>query len=107
MVAPVIIQILFWIGVVFCVATGILFICAGRQLCADLTGGMTGPVPGDTAGDIAPVVGAFSRTATWTGLAYIFLGPLVLRVYAELLIVIFRIHDTLKEIKRNTEPTVP
>ena len=37
------------------------------------------------------------------GLAIIILGPLGARVYAEMLIVIFKINETVTEIKRNSE----
>ena len=37
------------------------------------------------------------------GLAIIILGPLVARVYAEMLILIFKINEAVTEIKNNTE----
>jgi hypothetical protein len=33
------------------------------------------------------------------GLALFFLGPLVIRICSELLIVVFRIHDTLSDVR--------
>lgn len=38
------------------------------------------------------------------GLLLIILGPIGVRFYAEMLIVVFRINDTLTDIKNNTEP---
>ncbi len=70
MITPVIIQVLFWMGVVASVVAGVASI-ANRQ----------------------PVL----------GLLLIIVGPLVVRVYAELLILLFRINETLTDIKNNTE----
>ncbi len=68
MITPVIIQILFWIGVVGSVILGLILIIVG------------------------------GANARW-GLMWILLGPIVTRVYCELLIVIFSINDTLTEVK--------
>lgn len=40
----------------------------------------------------------FRRGGFWTGLLSLVLGPIMVRVYAELLIVLFRMHDALNEI---------
>ena len=40
----------------------------------------------------------FRRGGFWMGLVYLVLGPIMVRVYAELLIVLFRMHDALNEI---------
>jgi hypothetical protein len=71
MVTPVIIQILFWIGVAGSVLVGLVAL-----------------------GNDEPVA----------GLLLIVLGPLFVRIYCELLIVIFRIHDSLRAVERNTAP---
>ncbi len=39
----------------------------------------------------------------WIGLVYLILGPIAVRVYCELLIVVFKINDQLNEIRKNTE----
>lgn len=36
------------------------------------------------------------------GLIMLFVGPLIVRVWCELLILLFRIYDSLEEIRRNT-----
>ena len=77
MVTPVIIQILFWIGVVVSVIGGLISIIGGAV--SDYGGG----------------------AMVFMGLLYIFLGPLVVRIYCELLIVVFSINDTLTEIKNS------
>jgi len=51
-------------------------------------------------GGLALLVTGETNIERLTGLLVVFMGPLVIRIYAELLIVIFRIHDTLREIKQ-------
>ncbi len=70
MVTPLIIQVLFWVGVAGSVVVGLAAL-------------------GDS-----PL----------GGLLIIVLGPLFVRIYCELLIVIFRIHDSLRTVERNTAP---
>jgi hypothetical protein len=69
MVTPVLIQVFFWVGIASCV------IAAIGQL---FTFGLDGIL-------LAPVV--------------LVVGGIAVRVYCELLILMFRIHDTLQEIK--------
>jgi len=71
MITPVIIQVLFWIGVVACVIAAIANILKG--------GG-----------------------EAFLGLLMLFLGPIAVRIYCEILIILFRINDNLTEIKQNT-----
>ena len=68
MIAPVVLQVVFWIGVVLCLIFGFIAMGQGGE-------GIVG------------------------GLMLIFFGPLLTRVYCEFLIVIFRIHETLKDIR--------
>ena len=77
MVTPVIIEILFWVGVIFCVITGLILIVAGIK--ADLA------------------------QSVLSGVLLVVFGPLVVRVYCEILIVFFRINETLTEIKHLLE----
>jgi len=65
---PVIIQVLFWLGIAVSVIGGLAAIASD-----------------------APVL----------GLTWILVGPLIVRVYCELLIVVFKIHDSLRAIERN------
>ena len=74
MFTPVLVQILFWIGIAGCVFTAL------GQLIAGFRGG----------GAIGGVVLA---------LLTLIVGPIVVRVYCELIIILFRIYDTLQEIK--------
>ena len=72
MITPTIIKIVFWIGLVVTVLGGLIFLLAGN-------GGVR-----------------------FLGLLYLVLGPLGVRVYCELLIVIFKMNETLSSIERNT-----
>jgi hypothetical protein len=74
MVTPVIIQILFWIGTILCLVIGAVMI-----------------IMGVTQGGPPHYV--------WKGVLLFVLGPLGVRVYCEILIVFFRINETLTEIK--------
>ena len=76
MITPVIIQIVFWLGVVACILTGLSFIWAGIQL--------------DARYGVA-------------GFLILIFGPLVVRIYCELLMILFRINETLTEIKHTLE----
>ena len=81
MVTPIIIQVIFWVGVAGCIIVGLVGIFSA-----------SGPTPGKDIG---------------TGLLVLFLGPLVVRVYCEILIIFFRINETLTEIKHGLEGKKP
>ena len=68
MITPIVIQILFWLGVAASVIAGIVLIAGGNV----------------------------------QGILLIIFGPIGARIYAELLIVFFRINDHLREIQQNT-----
>ena len=79
MVTPAIIQILFWVGVVISVLAG-----------------------------LGTMVFSFTRYGGgagtfFGGLLFIILGPVVVRIYCELLILFFRMNETLTEIKNALE----
>ena len=73
MVTPLLVQILFWIAIVVDVITGIVMVATG-----------------ELGTDIA------------SGILVIVLGPLLIRIYAELAIVLFRINESLWDIRTNT-----
>jgi len=77
MITPTVIQVLFWIGVVLSVIVALVMLVSGI---------------------VKAEVGA-----ALLGLLYLFLGPLMVRIYCELIIVLFRILDMLVDIKKNTE----
>ncbi|MEW6212472.1 MAG: DUF4282 domain-containing protein [Acidobacteriota bacterium] len=79
MITPIIIQIIFWIGVALVVILGFLTIAAGASAFRD--GGLV----------------------ILIGLLYIVLGPIIVRVYCELIIVAFRMNESLSDIKNILE----
>ena len=81
MLIPVLIQILFWVGTIACVVGGLMV---------------------TTGAAAVPKEAAMVRNHVLAGAALIFLGPFILRIYCELLIVVFRMNDTLTEIRNNT-----
>ncbi len=81
MITPTIIQIIFWLGVLVCVIVAFGAIVGGSAMSGT---GMGGPL---------------------YGLLILVLGPVLVRVYCELLIVLFRIYDSLSAIERNTSGT--
>lgn len=80
MITPMIIKIIFWIGVGLSVLSGLGIIISGFS---------------------AYYGGGFQ---VFLGLVVIVVGPLVIRIYCELLIVVFKMHDALQTIKDNTTP---
>ena len=69
MITPTIIKIVFWIGLVISVLLGLTLLLGGE-----------------------------SGAVRVLGLLYLILGPLFVRIYCEVLIVIFKIHETLHSI---------
>jgi len=90
MITPIVIQIVFWLGVIGCVIAGI-----GMMLSASATSALMPQMPGPAQG--LQVVG---------GLAVIIFGPLACRIYCELLILLFRMNESLTDIKRSLAPGV-
>lgn len=82
MITPVIIKILFWIMAGLFIISGLVTIVAGV---GNYGGGM----------------------AVLTGLGLIILGPLVARIYCELLIVIFSINQNVREINERAKGELP
>jgi len=79
MLTPVLIQIIFWVGAGICILIGLMFILSGATA---------------QYGGSANVL---------KGLAILILGPLTVRIYCEILIIFFRINETLTEIKHVLE----
>ena len=73
MFTPEIIKVIYWIGVVVAVLAGL--------------------------GSVATAMFAKSLWGMAMGLLWIVLGPILVRVYCELLIVIFNIYGVLREIR--------
>ena len=78
MITPTIIHILFWVGAVLCVLVGLVEIIAG--------------VAGKDNGGMLVL----------RGLITMILGPIFVRVYCELVMLAFKMYDSLKVIEQNT-----
>ena len=90
MITPLIIQVLFWIGVVVSVIWGLIVLVGG------LVSGFG--------------VNQFGGNGTAAILGSLCLGPIIIilgilfsRIYAELLILFFRMNDTLTDIKEELQ----
>ena len=70
MVTPILIQVVYWIVTVVVIVGGLVVLVAAPE-----------------------------GTERALGLAVLVLGPLVVRVYAEVLLVVFRINETLTDIR--------
>ena len=77
MITPIIIQILFWLGVIIAIIFGIVSI-----------------VYGVIRSDIPTLL---------YGLLVLILGPVAVRIYCEILILFFRINETLTEISNKID----
>ena len=84
MITPVFIQVLFWIGVGMCVLLGLA--------------GIIGGASSDYGGGGRQVLG---------GVLTILVGPILVRVYCELILVAFRIYDVLIEIRDGRRGDAP
>jgi NADH:ubiquinone oxidoreductase subunit 6 (subunit J) len=84
MVTPVIIQVLFWIGAILCIIIGAIMMIYG-----------------------ATHYRLGQDHYLWKGFLLLLLGPLGVRVYCEILIIFFRINETLTEIKHLVERPAP
>ena len=79
MITPVVVQILFWLGVLACVGVALAIL-----------------------GGSSSFAGASPVDPKLMALAVVVVGPLLLRFYCELLIVLFRMYDSLRVIERNS-----
>ena len=84
MITPAVIQIFFWLGVVVCVIAGLAILSNSEVLAA------ASPVP-----------------PTLTAVLVLVVGPLIVRIYCELLMVLFRIYESLRAIELSRVRDVP
>ncbi|MFC0524447.1 DUF4282 domain-containing protein [Pontibacillus salicampi] len=75
MITPTIIKAIFWIGVGLSILTGFIMVISGAT--SDWGGGLQ----------------------ILTGLVTIILGPFIIRIYCELLIVLFKMNEALQELR--------
>jgi len=78
MITPTIIEIVFWIGLAVTAFIGLALLIAGGRTAERLF-----------------------------GLFFVFFGPLAVRVFCEILIVFFKMHETLLAIEQNTTAAPP
>ena len=74
MLTPVLIQVLFWVAVIFCLVAGVIAMVAADEI-----------------------------SARFGGLMLFIFGPLAARIYAEILIVWFRMNDHLRHIEHSIQ----
>jgi hypothetical protein len=79
MISPVVVQIIFWLGILGCVGTALTILGGSSSLAA--------------ASPVSPKIVA---------VLLLIVGPLLIRFYCELLIVLFRMYDSLRVIERNS-----
>jgi hypothetical protein len=80
MIAPIIIQFIFWAGSIIVVIVGLVQIVQSLK--------WLGEAPG-----------LYVLWGVFFGLIYMLLGPLLIRIYCEVLIVFFRMYETMREVK--------
>lgn len=85
MITPIIIKVLFYIGLIGSLIGGIMVFFGA--IVAGISNGGAGAIIGGFVGGLI------------AGLLVMFLGVLTTRIYAELLILVFRINETLTDIK--------
>ena len=84
MITPTVIQIIFWLGTIICIIVGLGVLQGGDMLAA------ASPVP-------PPLLAGL----------IIVLGPLIIRVYCELVMVLFRIYESLRAVELSKIRDVP
>ncbi len=96
MITPVVIQIIFWIGVSVSVLSGIGLMIAGAAASAEMnrfSGGGGAGLPGGLL--------------IFAGLVELFVGPVLVRISCELTMVFFRIYETLADIRDDGRGKAP
>jgi hypothetical protein len=89
MIAPWVIQALFWLGVLGCLGMGLFTMVIGLIGLASSRDAGTGIL--------------LLLLSLLQGLATMIVGPLLVRLYCELMIVIFRINETLTDISNKLD----
>ena len=107
MITPILIQIVFWVGTAVCLFAGVRLAVGSfqtqedvgtRKWLSDEDAEMRPPLGKSVKGFESGGPTKFSMVPFASGMAVIVFGPLLLRVYCELAIIFFKIHDELKEL---------
>lgn len=88
MITPMVIAIVFWIGVAVTIVSAII----------SFFGGIALMVNGQVGGGILSI---------FLSVVYLVVGPIIIRIYCELIMIFFRIYETLVEIRNNQNATKP
>ena len=88
MMTPVLIQIMFWLTEIGVVALGIWMLVKNRGQSQTVTVQQTGQ--------------QYTVDGLWLGIGILVIGPIVVRIFYEFLILIFRANETLTDIRNNT-----
>jgi hypothetical protein len=93
MLAPVLIHIFFWLGVIAFIGAGVAVLIGKTDMVID-----QGGLPGSAKQHVNEFL---EGSKLYVGLALCILGPFLLRLYCELIMLPFRMNGTLTDI-RNT-----
>ena len=88
MITPMVIAIVFWIGVAVTIVSAII----------SFFGGIALMVNGQVGGGILSI---------FLSVVYLVVGPIIIRIYCELIMIFFRIYETLVEIRNNQNAAKP
>jgi len=109
MITPLLIQVIFWVGTAVCLFAGVSLMAGNTRMTESDTGARRPSASSDDFDAPDPLPGRSTRLAETggrsrfstmsfvMGVALILVGPVALRVYCELAIIFFKIHDELKE----------
>jgi hypothetical protein len=89
MLTPLLIEILFWVGLVACEIGGVLLLVGLRRV----------PVAKDAANEVLRNLGGSGVGTMAAAVALMIFGPVAVRLFCESLILMFRINETLTDIK--------
>lgn len=81
-ITPLLIKLAFIVGIIGCLVQGCLVVRESWSIAV-------------AAGE-DPWIRLWSETLFWTGIGTIFLGPIILRIWCESMIVIFKIFEELR-----------
>ena len=102
MITPLIIQIVFWLGFAGCLVMGTILIVKNVPLIdkqAKTAPADAGSSSGDGDGTLAKTRPPAPLSQVILGVFLILVGPVVVRIACEIIILIFRINETLTDLK--------
>jgi hypothetical protein len=104
MIAPLLIHILFWVGVIVTIGLGVLMLIDKMDPVWDNVSWTTQKFP-NTNTSAKDIWGETNSTTKMiVGIIVLIGGPFFFRIYCELLMLPFRINDTLTDIRNLQKP---